>query len=90
MHREVGLPIVFLKMEYIRKLPIKEVIMSDETEKSGVQEGLGKVGDGIKGGLGKVGGAVKGAIDADGDGKIELEDIKDGLGKVTHKDGDAE
>lgn len=49
------------------------------------EEEKGNVGDAIKGGAGKIKDAVKGAIDADGDGKIELEDIKDRAGQVGGK-----
>lgn len=45
----------------------------------------GKVTDAIKDGAGKVKDTVKGALDADGDGKIELEDIKDRAGQVGGK-----
>ena len=45
----------------------------------------GKVTDAIKDGAGKVKDTFKGALDADGDGKIELEDIKDRAGQVGGK-----
>ena len=45
----------------------------------------GKVTDAIKDGAGKVKDTVKGALDADGDGKIELEDFKERAGQVGGK-----
>lgn len=62
-----------------------EEIKNEGTAADDVNVEKGKVGDAIKGGAEKVKDTVKGALDADGDGKIELEDFKDRAGQVGGK-----